>query len=150
MFHRHLIMNKTTVLVTGVFDLLHREHIIFLRKAQKLGDHLIIGIESDKRVREIKGPNRPINDQETRKSNLEFEQIADEVIILPEQFAKKEDHIKLIKKVKPDILAVSSHTAHIDKKEKIMNMLGGRVEVIHDHNPAISTTLILKNRSSSD
>ena len=139
-------MKSKKVLVTGVFDLLHEEHLIFLRKAKKLGDWLIVGIESDKRVKEIKGSNRPINDQNKRKANLEFEQIADEIFILPEQFSNKEDHIKLITEINPTVLAVSSHTAHLDKKEKIMKLIGGRVEVIHDHNPDISTTLILKRR----
>lgn len=141
-------MKNKKVLVTGVFDLLHEEHLIFLRKAKKLGNWLVIGIESDKRVKEIKGQNRPINDQNKRKANLEFEQIADEVFILPEQFSNKEDHINLIKQISPAVLAVSSHTAHLDKKEKIMKLVGGRVEVIHNHNPEISTTLILKRRGS--
>lgn len=134
---------KVKVLVTGVFDLLHREHIIFLRKAKKLGDYLIVGVESDKRVKEIKGVNRPINDQKKRVERIEFEQIADQVIVLPEQFSTKEDHLKFIKKINPDILAVSSHTAHLDKKEAIMKLVSGKLEIIHDHNPDISTTILL-------
>jgi D-beta-D-heptose 7-phosphate kinase/D-beta-D-heptose 1-phosphate adenosyltransferase len=136
---------RVKVLVTGVFDLLHREHIIFLRKAKKLGDILIVGVESDKRVKEIKGANRPINDQNKRVERIEFEQIADQVIVLPEQFSTKEDHLEFIKKINPDILAVSSHTAHLDKKEAIMKLVSGRIEIIHDHNPDISTTILLNN-----
>jgi cytidyltransferase-like protein len=134
---------KIKVLVTGVFDLLHEEHLIFLRKAKKLGDYLIVGIESDKRVKEIKGLNRPINDQKKRVEKLENEQIADQVLILPEKFSKGEDHLQFIKKINPDILAVSSHTAHLDKKEEIMSSVSGHLEVIHDHNPEISSTILL-------
>ena len=138
---------KIKVLVTGVFDLLHEEHLIFLRKAKKLGDYLIVGIESDKRVKEIKGDKRPVHSQSERLKRMEFENIADEVIVLPEKFSNKDDHLAFVKSINPDILAVSSHTAHLDKKEAIMKLVGGRVEVIHDHNPDISTTIILNNRS---
>jgi cytidyltransferase-like protein len=134
---------KIKVLVTGVFDVLHKEHLIFLRKAQKLGDYLVVGIESDKRVSEIKGPNRPIHNQDARVARIAQEHIADEIIILPEQFSSREDHLTFIKSIQPDILAVSSHTAHLDKKKAIMEVCGGRVEVIHDHNPTISTTILL-------
>jgi cytidyltransferase-like protein len=134
---------KIKVLVTGVFDVFHDEHLIFLQKAQRLGDYLVVGIESDKRVKEIKGENRPINSQEERVKRIESENIADEVIILPEEFSSKYDHTSFIKSINPDILAVSSHTAHLDKKEAIMKLVGGRVEVVHDHNPKVSTTKIL-------
>lgn len=134
---------KITVLVTGVFDLLHEEHINFLKKAKQLGDYLIVGIESDKRVKEIKGENRPINDQFKRMRQILSERIADKIIILPEKFSKKEHHLRFIKEINPDILAVSSHTAHLDKKEAIMKLVSGRLEVIHDHNPDISTSILL-------
>ncbi|MDH5533612.1 MAG: adenylyltransferase/cytidyltransferase family protein [Candidatus Pacebacteria bacterium] len=135
---------KVKVLVTGVFDLLHEEHLTFLKKAKDLGDYLVVGVESDKRVKEIKGEHRPIHSQDQRVEVIKKENIADEVIILPEHFSSKDDHIAFIKSINPDVLAVSSHTAHLDKKEAIMRLFGGRVEVIHDHNPKISTTIILQ------
>lgn len=135
---------KIKVLVTGVFDVFHDEHAVFLQKAHQLGDYLVVGIESDKRVKQLKGENRPINNQRERVKRIENENIADEVIILPEEFSSKDDHIALIKSINPDILAVSSHTAHLEKKEAIMKLVGGRLVVIHDHNPEVSTTLILQ------
>ncbi len=54
------------VLVTGVFDLLHQEHVIFLAKAKSGGDLLIVAIESDMRVKKIKGNDRPIQGQADR------------------------------------------------------------------------------------
>lgn len=137
-------MDKKIVLVTGVFDLLHDEHLNFLKKAKLLGEKLIIGVESDKRVKEIKGLNRPVLSQETRKKNLEKLLLADRVFILPEQFSKPEDHLNLVKKVGATILAVSSHTAHLDKKQQIMEKVGGKVMVVHEHNPEISTSILLE------
>ncbi|MCL4208346.1 adenylyltransferase/cytidyltransferase family protein [Patescibacteria group bacterium] len=137
-------MDKKTVLVTGVFDLLHEEHLNFLKKAKKLGNRLVIGIESDKRVKEIKGISRPVLSEQIRKKNLEKLLLADEVFILPEQFNKPEDHLNLIKKVGAKILAVSSHTAHLDKKQQIMEKVGGNVVVVHEHNPRVSTSILLE------
>ena len=108
-------MKKNKVLVTGVFDLLHKEHIEFLKKASDLGDYLIVGIESDVRVKQMKGESRPINAQKVRKENLEKLNLANEVFILPEQFSRPEDHIKLIKKIKPEYKKTKLVLAQIKK-----------------------------------
>lgn len=132
------------VLVTGVFDVLHQEHIVFLEKAKLLGTYLIVGIESDVRVRQMKGEDRPVFSQEQRKKKLKALGIADEVFILPEQFSRSEDHLALIQKVRPDYLAVSSHTKHLDEKRAILKQCGGEVVIVHAHNPNISTTQLLQ------
>ena len=59
------------ILVTGVFDLLHQEHINFLTKAKAVGDILVVGLETDTRVKQLKGFNRPINSTKDRLQNLE-------------------------------------------------------------------------------
>ena len=135
---------KQIVLATGVFDILHQEHSNFLKKAKAIGDYLIVGVESDVRVRHMKGESRPVNSQAVRIKNLEDLQIADEVFLLPEQFSKPEDHIALIKKIKPRFLAVSSHTHHLEKKQAILKQFGGEVVIVHEHNPKISTTKLLQ------
>lgn len=137
------------VLVTGVFDVLHKEHLTFLKKAAALGD-LWIGIETDARVRHLKGEGRPINSQDVRQKNLENLSLAEQVFILPEEFSKPEHHRQLLLDVKPDILAVSSHSPHIDKKARLMQEIGGTLEVVHQHNPEISTTIILEQQKGSN
>lgn len=137
--------NKT-VLVTGVFDLLHQEHLNFLQKAKLLGDQLVVGIESDRRVKQMKGQARPILSQGRRRSNLEALRIADQVVILPEQFGQPADHLNFVKKVGAKILAVSSHTAFLAEKQRIMAQVGGKVVVVHQHNPAISTSILLAQK----
>lgn len=139
-------MQRPVVLVTGVFDLLHREHIRFLEKAQSLGGTLLIGIESDSRVRKIKGEGRPVQDQEKRLRALVDLGIAEKVFVLPEAFSTADDHRKLLSEIRPDILAVSSHTAHLLEKRALMSEIGGRVIVVHEHNPSISTTISLQNK----
>lgn len=137
-----------TVLTTGVFDVLHEEHTKFLQRAKALGGRLVVGIESDTRVTKIKGPDRPINSQAVRRQNLLDLHIADEVFILPEQFDSPDDHRALLQKIKPDILAVSSHSPHLDKKSRLMQEIGGRVEVVHEHNPAVSSTILITRSKS--
>lgn len=131
------------VLATGVFDLLHRAHKGFLLAAKRSGDVLLVGLESDTRVKQIKGESRPINPQIVRKQNLEAWGVADYVFVLPEQFSHPEDHEKLIALIRPDILAVSAHSNHLDKKQAILSKYGGQVKVVYEFDPTISTTQLL-------
>lgn len=135
--------SPTVVLVTGVFDLLHEEHLLFLQKAKSHGDVLLVGIETDSRVRKTKGVNRPVENEVTRMQKVFYTGLADQVFLLPEKFDQPQDHLALIKKYQPDILAVSSHTPHLEAKKRIVAECGARVVVVHDWNPNISTTQIL-------
>jgi len=68
--HKARSEKQTVVLVTGVFDIFHSEHKVFLQKAKQAGDILLVGIESDVRVTQIKGPGRPINSQQKRQQRV--------------------------------------------------------------------------------
>src|SRR5690606_21280972 len=112
----------------------------FLEKAKQAGDLLIVGIESDVRVKQIKGPARPINNQETRKNHLSKLPMVDYVFVLPEDFSRPEDHQRLISEIRPNYLAVSSHTKHLEAKKRILRQFGGDVKIVHQFNPEVSTT----------
>ena len=88
----------TVVFTNGCFDILHRGHVEYLEQSRALGDKLVVGINSDESVRQLK-PGRPINKQEDRKAVLEALRCVDEVIIFNEQRP-----LELINKVKPDII----------------------------------------------
>jgi D-beta-D-heptose 7-phosphate kinase / D-beta-D-heptose 1-phosphate adenosyltransferase len=133
------------VLVTGVFDVLHQEHINFLKKAKIEGDVLLVGLETDERVQKIKGNDRPVNRQTERVTNLEQIDLADLVFVLPNEFETDEEHEALIRRLKPMVLAVSSQTPFIATKQSIMSKVGGEVMVVHQHNPTISTTQIIND-----
>ncbi len=60
-----------TIFVNGTFDILHPGHVQLLNYARSLGDSLIVAIDSDRRVRELKGDGRPINSEDDRKLMLE-------------------------------------------------------------------------------
>ena len=131
---------KKTVLVTGVFDLLHAEHVNFLLQAKKEGDVLLVGVESDARVKKIKGENRPVWHQQKRVDEIKKTQIADLVFVLPEKFDKPVEHLKLLRYLRPQILAISSHSPNQPQKEKLIRKVGGELMIVLQHNPDVSTT----------
>lgn len=135
---------KKITLVTGVFDLLHQEHRTFLEKARKIGDVLVVGIESDVRVRQMKGESRPIQVQAIRKDQIEEMKLADTIFILPENCVTAEDYDQLIAEMLPSFLAVSSHSPYLESKQRIMSKYGGELKIVHEFNPEISTTILEK------
>lgn len=136
---------KTIVLATGFFDLLHSEHINFLRKAKSRGDILVVAVESDERARILKGEGRPVESQEVRcQKLLEY---CDYVIALPADFDHFESYDSLMSSVKSDIYAVSSHTDYLKNKTFLAEKYGGHLEVVYDWNPEISTTKILESEN---
>jgi rfaE bifunctional protein nucleotidyltransferase chain/domain len=82
-----------TVIVNGTFDILHPGHIRMLNTARSLGDYLIVCIDTDRRVKELKGDKRPINDQNFRRVMLQNLKAVDIV----EFFDSREQLIDLIK-----------------------------------------------------
>lgn len=114
------------VLVGGVFDIIHYGHIHFLREAKKLGDHLVVAIESDTNVGRLKGPGRPIHDQKKRREMLESLTYVNEVIILGDKMSDK-DYRTLVKKVRPNIIAVTAGDPILAKKKSHAEMVGARV-----------------------
>ena len=69
------------IFVNGTFDILHPGHVQLLNYARSLGDNLVVAIDSDRRVRELKGSNRPINSEDERKFMLENLRSVDSVWI---------------------------------------------------------------------
>ncbi len=92
------------IFVNGTFDLLHPGHLQLLNFAKSCGDYLIVAIDTDDRVREKKGPTRPIYNQEERVFFLRMLKPVDQV----ETFSSDKELESLIKELKPDIMIVGS------------------------------------------
>ncbi len=90
---------KRIVFTNGCFDLLHIGHIRYLEQAKSLGDVLIVGINSDQSVQKLKGPTRPIQNENDRAEILASLKAVDHTIIFVE-----ETPLNLIKEVKPHLL----------------------------------------------
>ena len=90
---------KKIIFTNGCFDILHAGHVEYLEAARDLGDKLIVGVNSDQSVKELKGKNRPLNKLEHRAKVLSSLKCVDAVVLFGEKTP-----IKLISAVKPDIL----------------------------------------------
>jgi len=101
----------TTVMVNGTFDVLHPGHIALLNTARSYGDHLVVAIDTDRRVKELKGNKRPINNQNDRRIMLSALKAVDIV----ELFDSKEELIKLMERYQPDIYVKGSDWKHDTK-----------------------------------
>ena len=128
-------LKKTIVFTNGCFDLLHKGHINLLTVASKYGDKLIVGINSDESVKKLKGENRPIEDQKTRKKNLINIKYVDDVYVFEESTP-----LKIIKSICPDVLVKGADYAVneiIGAKFVLGN--GGKVRTV-PLTPGYSTT----------
>jgi rfaE bifunctional protein nucleotidyltransferase chain/domain len=128
---------QTIVFTNGCFDILHRGHVDYLSKAADLGNKLIIGVNTDASVSKLKGPHRPIQDQESRMLILASLAFVDAVILFDEPTP-----YELIKLVQPDILVKGSdYQVENIVGYDIVQAKGGEIKTI-DFIPGYSTSAI--------
>lgn len=89
---------KTVVVTNGCFDILHVGHVRYLQKTKSFADYMIVLLNSDKSVRSIKGPTRPINNEQDRAEVLNALACVDYVVMFDE-----DSPANLIDKIKPDV-----------------------------------------------
>jgi len=91
---------KDVVFTNGVFDLLHPGHVRYLRDARREGDALIVAVNSDRSVRAIKGPMRPVNPEAERAEVVAALACVDAVVVFDEETPQQ-----VISRLQPDVLA---------------------------------------------
>ena len=118
--------NYKLVFTNGCFDLLHRGHVDYLSKSAKLGDKLIIGLNTDQSVKILKGDKRPLMDEESRAIVMASLQMVDAVILFDQ-----ETPYELIKSIQPNVL-VKGNDYEIEEIAgfDIVLARGGTVETI--------------------
>jgi rfaE bifunctional protein nucleotidyltransferase chain/domain len=122
--------NKARIILAGgCFDILHIGHVRFLSEAKKLGDYLVVLLESNKKVKRLKGETRPIFTQKERAEMLSALRSVDLVVLLP-TMENDGDYSNVIMKIKPDIIAVTEHDPLLEKKREQARKVGGKLEVI--------------------
>ena len=126
---------KQIVFTNGCFDILHAGHVQYLEQARNLGDFLVVGLNSDRSVRKLKGKGRPVNSQKDRALVLAGLTAVDCVSIFEE-----ETPLHLIKKVRPHILVKGADwSASSIAGAREVKSWGGKVKLIP----------LLKGRSTS-
>ena len=132
--------SKKIVFTNGCFDILHAGHIRYLSEAKSLGDILVVGINSDKSVKELKGPSRPINSLSDRALILSELRYVDYVVSFEEQTP-----LELIKIIMPDILVKGGdYTIETVVGSSEVIHSGGQVKLLQFHNGYSSTNYIDK------
>ncbi len=124
------------VFVNGCFDVLHRGHIELLKYARSLGDRLIVAIDSDTRVKSLKGPARPINSEEDRLLMLNSIRYVDETYV----FNSETQLTKLTAQLQPDIMVVGSDY----RDKRVIGSEHSKEILFFDRIPNYSTTQILE------
>lgn len=126
------------VFTNGVFDLLHVGHVRYLAQARSLGDVLVVAINSDRTVRELKGPDRPIFDQSDRAEILAALRQVDYVVVFDDVSPRT-----LIAQILPDVLVKGGdyQLDQIHGREEV-EAAGGKVISLPFVDGASTTTLI--------
>ena len=132
----HADLVNDTVFTNGCFDILHEGHFHLFRECQKLGKKIIVGLNSDKSVRELKGETRPIHNQDTRRKNLLDLGIFHDVIIFDESTP-----YHLIKTIRPDIIVKGGDYS-------LSEIAGRDIAAVYlvDYLPGYSTTKIISEQ----
>ena len=132
------MQTTNNIWINGCFDVLHRGHIELFKYAKELGGFVIVGIDSDTRVKQLKGDSRPINTHDDRKFFLESIKYIDKVTI----FGSDDELRSVISLHRPDIMIVGS-----DYKDK--NVIGSEYAkelIFFDRVGNYSTTNILERK----
>lgn len=123
---RWRLINKKLVFTNGVFDILHTGHISLLSEAAKYGHILIVGLNTDASVKRLKGPERPVNDEQARALVLASLLMVDAVVLFDE-----DTPLHLVNAIQPDVLVKGgdySIETIVGAKEVLAN--GGEVNII--------------------
>ncbi|CDE59627.1 protein RfaE domain II [Fusobacterium sp. CAG:439] len=134
---------KTVVTTNGCFDILHVGHVRYLEKTKTFGDFLIVLLNSDKSVKSIKGPSRPVNCELDRAEILSALRCVDYVVLFDEDSPKN-----LLDEMKPDVYTKGAdYTMETLPEADIMKKNGTRVEFIEFVDGKSTTNIINKMKN---
>ena len=129
------------VATNGCFDLLHFGHVTYLQRAKRLGDLLIIGLNSDASLRQLKGPTRPLVPERQRAAVLAALECVDAVVIFREKHA-----VRFLQAVQPTIYAKGGdyrpETLNADERA-VLDAAGAKIQIV-PFVPGFSTTSLLE------
>lgn len=131
------------VLAGGCFDVLHEGHLAFLQKSKEQGDILILLLEADARIKQLKGENRPVNTQLQRAKVLAKLPTVDYIFLLPGEMTNgKYDELILL--LKPAIITATNGDPYRIHKDRQAKLVGAQVKTVIDRLPHVSTTKLLE------
>lgn len=141
-------IRKPITLIGGCFDIIHPGHIEFLKRAKSLGGSTVILLESDKSVQQRKGQNRPIYHQKERAKILCAFTYVDLVIMIP-YMSTDEQYFKLVKKIKPGIIAITKGDELKKVKQRQAKIVNAKLIEIMNRDPKYSTSTVISKAQKS-
>lgn len=136
---------KKIVLCGGCFDVLHPGHVIFLERAKRCGDILIVLLESDQKIKKLKGINRPVHNQHQRAQVLSALRSVDYVVVLP-NLEEEKDYDLLIMEIRPSVIAATKGSADIHHHQRVAKLVGAKLKYVTRMIGNHSTSRILSSR----
>lgn len=141
----HRRQGRRIVLTNGCFDILHRGHVSYLNRARRLGDVLVVGVNSDAGVRRLKGEGRPVNALEDRVQVLAGLSSVDHVVAFDEDTPER-----LVEALRPDVFVKGGdYTIDMLPEAAAVERLGGVVEILPYERDRSTTSLIARIRSQA-
>ncbi|GAA4023803.1 D-glycero-beta-D-manno-heptose-7-phosphate kinase [Allokutzneria multivorans] len=134
----HRAAGQRIVFTNGCFDVLHRGHVAYLNQAKRLGDVLVVALNSDKGVRRLKGPERPVNTESDRAAVLAGLSCVDHVVLFDD-----DTPAELLRALRPEVYAKGGdYTPEMLPETPIVHALGGEVRIL-DYLSDHSTTAVI-------
>jgi rfaE bifunctional protein nucleotidyltransferase chain/domain len=139
---REKLHDRKIVLATGCFDIIHSGHLYFIKEARSKGDGLVVGLNSDKSIKGIKGPDRPITHEQERCEIMSALRDVDYVFIFDSKVVTES-----MLKLKPDIFAIGAEAVS-DYPEEVeaARKIGATIYIV-ERTPSNSTTSIINSIS---
>jgi D-glycero-beta-D-manno-heptose 1-phosphate adenylyltransferase len=139
---------KKIVATNGCFDLLHVGHVRYLERARGLGDALVVGINGDRSVCELKGPGRPVNRDRDRAEIVAALECVDLVVIFPEVRATR-----FLELVAPNVYVKGGDYNHetLNAEERaILQKIGAKIEIVPLEKGYSTSELLKRLRDSAE
>jgi D-beta-D-heptose 7-phosphate kinase/D-beta-D-heptose 1-phosphate adenosyltransferase len=135
----HRTAGRRIVFTNGCFDVLHRAHVASLEEARRLGDVLVVAVNSDASVRRLKGPGRPVNPAEDRAAVLASLRSVDHVTVFD-----ADTPIELLLRLRPDVYVKGGdYSPEMLAEAPVVESYGGRVRMVR-YVPGHSTTAVIE------
>jgi rfaE bifunctional protein nucleotidyltransferase chain/domain len=142
----HRAAGRRVVFTNGCFDVLHRGHVSYLDQAKRLGDVLVVALNSDAGVARLKGPDRPVNPVDDRAAVLAALSCVDYLTVFDE-----DTPVKLLESVRPDVYVKGGdYTPDTLPEAPVVRRLGGEVHIVDYLEDRSTTRLLDRIRAEPD
>jgi len=123
--------HKKIAFCTGCYDILQPGHVVFFKQCKKFADTLVVSVGSDKVIKELKGPERPINPENNRLFLVSEFSDVDYALLDDEEIRPgKINFYNILKELKPDVFVLNDDDSGLEHKKKLCDEFGIKIELV--------------------